>query len=177
MILLFYMFFLIPNDTCREAYLKEIIHNSKGVDYFLVVKANPVDDKEKYIVLSCSELLSNLKKEYFVSEDSIIRKIKDRVFFLSISDSSRFFTVVKHYKDVENTAKKGKKYFLERYFDKWGYLKHDIPFKFTGHIIDVLFSWSILVKETEGNVHVDRKSFCYDSSPKQIYKSQHQKND
>jgi hypothetical protein len=56
------MFFLIPNDTCREAYLKEIIHNSKGVDYFLVVKANPVDDKEKYIVLSCSELLSNLKK-------------------------------------------------------------------------------------------------------------------
>jgi len=169
--ILFYLFFLTYGDTCREAYLREVLQNTKGVDYFLVVKATRRVDKEKYIVLSCSELLSNLKKEYFVSEDSIIRKIKDRVFFLPISDSSRFFTVVKHYKDVENTAKKGKKYFLERYFDKWGYLKHDIPFKFTGHIIDVLFSWSILVKEIEGNVHIDRKNFCYDSTQNRIQKS------
>lgn len=169
--ILFYLFFLTYGDTCREAYLREVLQNTKGVDYFLVVKATPRVDKEKYIVLSCSELLSNLKKESFLTEDSIIKKIKDKVFFLPISNSSRFFTFVNHYKDVENTAKKGEKYFLERYFDKWGYLKHDIPFKFTGHIIDVLFSWSILVKEIEGNVHIDRKRFCYDSMQNRIQKS------
>jgi hypothetical protein len=163
--LLLYIYFLIPSDTCRENYLNEILQNSKGVDYFLAVKARRQDKKNTCIVLSCIELLHNLKKESFNTDDSIIVKIKNDEFFLLIDDSSRWFTEAKHYKDVDNAKTKGEKYFIEKYFDKWGYLKHEAPFKYIGHIIEVLFEWNILVKEVEGNIYIDKKRFCDNSPP------------
>lgn len=158
--LLLYILLLLPGDTCRENYLKEILHNSNGVDYFLVVKAKPQGEKITCIVLSRIELSDNLKKESRSIDDKIISKIKDGQFILPVDDSSKWFTEVNRFADVDDAKAKGEKYFIEKYFDKGGYLKSDVPFKYVGHIVQVLFDWNVLVSEAEGNLYVNRKQFC-----------------
>ena len=75
--LLLYFLFLIPGDTCRETYLKKIMENHDGVDFFLVVKAKDQHKKTKGIVLSCHELSENLKKQSSKINSKVISKIKE----------------------------------------------------------------------------------------------------
>ena len=169
--LLFCILLLLPKDTCKESYIRKIMENHDGVDFFLVVKAKDQDKKIKTIVLSCFELSENLKKQSCKINKKILSKIYDDKFVLAVNDSSKWFTEVNYFTEVDEAKMKGDDYFTQKYFNKNGYLKEDVVFEQVGHIIQVLFDWNILISESEGNIYIDRKRFCNDNLSKLIPRS------
>ena len=151
--------FLLSKDTCRGKYLNEVFKTPIEKEYFLVIKSRQ-GSKILDVVLTNVELKENLEKEGRALDEDIVDKIKQGQYVLAIKDSSKWFTTVKRFNEVSKVGKKGEEYFIERYFDKYWYLKQDVPFKYLGQIIQTLTNWNILISEPEGNLHISRKQFC-----------------
>jgi hypothetical protein len=157
---LLYFLLLLPKDSCHLKYLNEILKTPTEKDYFLTVKAKK-NSRDITLVLTNVELVQNLRRNGLTLNQDIKKKILGKETILIVDDSTKYFTTVKYDEKVSEIEKKGKEYFINHYFDKWGHLKNDLPSDLPiGHIIEILFYWNVLISEPEGNLHIDKKQFC-----------------
>ncbi len=157
---LFCLLFLLPKkDTCREEFLKEILQTPIKSEYLLVVNVEQKSTRFP-VVLTNIELLQNLKSSVGGMDENLISKIKDDQFVLSVDRESKWLTEVRFYKSINKSKKKGEDFFIKKYFDKSGYLKKSIPFKYIGQIVYELFGWNVLLTEVEGTIYVIKKRIC-----------------
>jgi hypothetical protein len=163
---LIYLLFFIPSDSCRDVYLSTILKTPIEHEYYLVVKTE--NEGVKYsVVLSNVDLYHNLKMGSKKIDSNVIRQIRGGEFILTVTDSTKLFGIVKYNKTISKIKKKGKKYFIDYFFDKYGSLKDNVTSGQTlEQIMEILFNWNVLVSEAEGNIYIDRKRFCDNSLPK-----------
>ena len=164
--LLYLSLLLSPKDTCRESFLNYLLQTTHSNDFFLIVKCKQKDEEFK-VALTANELSQNFKMQGLpIDKEALCRINKNQVVFI-LSDSSKYLGIVPEQNEyVDRIKEKGQTFFLEYFFDKYGFLNDKLPEQASiGSIIEVLFNWNILVGESEGNLYVDRKRFCYDRSP------------
>lgn len=157
--LLYFLLFIISKDPCHEKFWKEMLTSPATNEYVLVIAAKQKSIQFE-IVLTNVELFQNLKAIGQCINEDLKLKIINGSYVLPIDDSSKLLTEVKYFKEIADASKKGKPHFIETYFDQGGYLKVDVPFKYVGHIVQVLIGWNVLINESEGNLHIYNKNFC-----------------
>jgi hypothetical protein len=171
--LLFLSLLLTPKDTCRENFLNFLLQPPHDNSFFLVVRGKE-KGKEVKIVLTTLELSQNLKLQGRTINKKVQQRILKNQVILVLSDSTKYLgRITEQNQFVYNIKEKGKTYFIEYFFDKYGYLKDKLPEQASiESIIEALFNWNILVSESEGNLYVDRKRFC-EAPPNLVHELEH----
>ena len=162
--LLYLSLLLSTKDTCRENFLNYLLQKSHSSDFFLIVKCKQKDEEIK-VALTADELSQNINMQGLTIDKEAFCRIKNNQVVFVLSDSSKYLGVVPEQNEfVDSIKDKGQAFFLDYFFDKYGYLKDKLPEQASiGSIIEVLYNWNILVGESEDNLYVGRKRFCNES--------------
>lgn len=151
---------IVVQDTCREKYISEII-NHQSEDYYLVVKAKSNGEKVD-IILTNIDLFKYFESEGLqIDRPNLISKILNNDVILSIDSTTRkYWTVAKKDKRIHKIRKRGIKYFLDYYFDEYGYIRNERRKHVSDYLIQILFEWNILVGYADGQLYTVRKQYC-----------------
>lgn len=90
-------------------------------------------------------------------DSNVIQQITKGDFILPVTDSTRYFGTVSYHPSISKIQKKGKQYFIDYFFDKYGILKDNVPDgKTLEQIIEILYNWNVYIREVEGTLEIKK---------------------
>jgi hypothetical protein len=170
LIKLIFAFFLIQN--CRENYLDNVLDIKNFSHYYVVVNVSSRGRVSEIVLLNLdlNSLLAAQDSSYN-NKDYYKNFVKDKIYKnegieIDDADLEKYNVAIIHKdKYVQSIADKGKKYFLNRFFNvsgKYNYaeLKNNVDQGMVPSIVEKLFKWNYFVGIVESKVSILNMNFC-----------------